>query len=220
MTPLTKFLINERWEAFRARDWARYNHLREKVKREISRAKSIWAEKVKSSSNGLWKLVKKVGEKGRNDPFSRLIHECGSAQALLDIFVKSLSQDFSANSGPCGGLQSESLSEGAARVLELHLSDAEVRRRIMKLSPSKSPGSDGIPNTIYRVLADALAKPLAAIFNKSIQSYTFPTDWKKRIMVPISKCNPPSIDEMKFITHLPTPSKILEKLVQYILSNM
>ena len=39
MTPLTKCLINDHWEAYRKKEWNLFNHLKEKVKIEILKAK-------------------------------------------------------------------------------------------------------------------------------------------------------------------------------------
>ena len=58
MTPLTKMLILGKWLAFREHDWLRYNHLKLKVRIEVEKAKQIWADKLMSSTEGLWKLVK------------------------------------------------------------------------------------------------------------------------------------------------------------------
>ena len=46
ITPIVKDLINKRWMAFRCRDFARYNHLKHKVRKEILKAKIIWTKKV------------------------------------------------------------------------------------------------------------------------------------------------------------------------------
>ena len=65
MSPLTKILINEKWMAFRSRNWAKY-HLKQKVKVEIAKAKAIWAKKMKKSTNSVWKLNKEIkGKAGK-----------------------------------------------------------------------------------------------------------------------------------------------------------
>ena len=50
MTPLTKSLINDRWTAFRQKNWKRYDYLKLKVKEEILHAKRILAEKLAAAS--------------------------------------------------------------------------------------------------------------------------------------------------------------------------
>ncbi|MEL7309366.1 MAG: endonuclease/exonuclease/phosphatase family protein, partial [Pseudomonadota bacterium] len=44
ITPLVKSLINERWNAYRQKNFSIYNHLKEKVKKEIEKSKAIWAQ--------------------------------------------------------------------------------------------------------------------------------------------------------------------------------
>ena len=77
MTPVTKKLINDRWAAFRAKDWNKYNYLKLKVKKEIEHAKKLWANKSMSTTNGLWKLVSKHSKSGRMDPLSKLVADNG-----------------------------------------------------------------------------------------------------------------------------------------------
>lgn len=38
LTPLIKAMIDDRWTAYREKDWARYNHLKCKVRSEIMKA--------------------------------------------------------------------------------------------------------------------------------------------------------------------------------------
>ena len=83
----------------------------------------------------------------------------------------------------------------------------------MKLDPRKAMGHDCIPNKLYSLLAPYISRPLKTIFEMSISQSQFPTDWKKTIIVPIPKTNPPMIKKLRTISLLPSPSKILEKLV-------
>ena len=53
LTPLFKLLINDRWRAYRMKNWALYNHLKAKVKAEIVKAKRSWANKLQIRSYGI-----------------------------------------------------------------------------------------------------------------------------------------------------------------------
>ena len=44
ITPKLKLLINKRFEAYRAKDWQTFQHLKTKVKNEIQSAKRIWLD--------------------------------------------------------------------------------------------------------------------------------------------------------------------------------
>ena len=74
MTPKLKYLINCRFEAFRLKQFPKYNHLKIKVKEEISKAKRIWMQKLKQSPKVIWKAVR---------PSSNRIPNCGN---LLKTF--------------------------------------------------------------------------------------------------------------------------------------
>jgi len=89
----------------------------------------------------------------------------------------------------------------------------EIAEQLRLLKPSKSPGSDNIPNTIYSLLAPWLAIPFKTIFETSIQQKTFPTEWKTGIIIPIPKTRPPLLNKLRMITLLPAPAKILEKMI-------
>ena len=67
MSPLIKFLIDQRWKAFRARDWQQYNSLKMKVKQEITKAKMSFFKKRSTSVKGLWSYVNFERGCHRND---------------------------------------------------------------------------------------------------------------------------------------------------------
>ena len=93
------------------------------------------------------------------------------------------------------------------------ISVGEVKKLLSTLSESKAPGHDGIPNKIYKYLADVIAEPLQFIFKTSIRKQSIPAAWKKGKIIPIPKTVPPNVDKMRYITLLPAPLKILERLL-------
>ena len=205
MTPLTKALINDRWAAFRLGQWNLYEHLKTKVKHEITRAKLIWANKLKSSPNGLWKLVKATKNPGHHAQFSNLISKSGSTKRLLEDIACNLSAAFATN-----GDSNKILDDDE---WQMTVSDYEVFQFLRRLKPTKSPGADNIPTRIYKLLADHLRKPLANIYNTCFKQRVFPKLWKQGVIIPVPKSNPPSLSNLRYLTLLPVPSKIMEKLV-------
>ena len=210
MTPLTKHLIQERWNAYRMQQWDKYNHLKEKVKKEIKRAKAIWANKMKRSTNGLWKLVSNIRGNTSRDPLDSLVSEFESVDGLLDVLHAKLSESFSADSATT--LQAPGACEDDDD-WNIEVNEYTVRTLLAKLPAGKAPGHDGIPSKIYRCLADVIACPLSLIFKNSISKRTVPLAWKKGVIIPIPKTKPASVDKLRYITLLPVPLKILEKLV-------
>ena len=82
ITPLVKSLINDRWTAFRLRDFARYSFLKEKVKKEIEKSKLIWINKLKR--NNVWKMVNEVCSRKTNDAMRSLYNRYESLQSAVD----------------------------------------------------------------------------------------------------------------------------------------
>ena len=206
MTPITKMMINNKWDAYRSKNWKRYNLLKVKVREEICKAKAIWAAKIKSSSPyGLWKTVSQLSGKATRNELTTLITEFGSPDKLAEAIATNMTQNDS-----CVYAKEET---GTSDNWTMHLSDHEVAQQLRKLSPRKAMGSDKIPNKIYCLLAPAITSPLRIIFESSITQKRFPSDWKKAIVIPIPKTLPPRIDKLRTISLLPAPAKVLEKLL-------
>ena len=205
MTPITKMLIDEKWNAFRTKDWQRFKVLKCKVATEIKKAKSIWANKLMSSSpSGLWKVTKQLSGKECKNQLQNLITQCHSPQNLAETVATSMTND-DPTPKPTLDLNDDTWS--------VNVRVNEVMELLRKLPPNKSSGCDNIPNKIYSLLSSYIAAPLSTIFNSSISQRKFPSGWKKGIVVPIPKTNPPMLHKLRTLTLLPAPSKILEKLI-------
>lgn len=108
---------------------------------------------------------------------------------------------------------SGSHSLGACRIQE-----CEVLRQLSTLDISKGPGPDGIPPIVLKKCAENLHRPLTTIFNKSLESGTFPDQWKLAHITPIPKTNDLNdIAKYRPISNLSTCCKIFESIMQTIL---
>ena len=58
---------------------------------------------------------------------------------------------------------------------------------ISSLDTSKSTGADGVSAKMLKSTAPFIAKSLTKLFNKSLRSGKFPSDWKVARVVPIPK---------------------------------
>ena len=203
MTPITELIINQKWLDFRSKDWDSFSLLKTKARAEIAKAKLIWTEKLKATTYGLWQVVRHHSGKCCTHELTGLIKQMGSAQNLAETIASSMEQ----------GTKTSNTPAVADEEWTLHISESEVLSSLCALNPRKSMGSDNIPNRIYSLLAPFIAGPLKTIFENSISQRTFPEDWKNAIVVPIPKTHPPTIEKLRTISLLPTPAKILEKLV-------
>ncbi|XP_063924649.1 uncharacterized protein LOC135138601 [Zophobas morio] len=67
------------------------------------------------------------------------------------------------------------------------ISDEEVDSSIKKLKPNMSAGLDCVPTFLVSDCSNALLAPLTLIFNKCIQTSTFPDVWKLARICPVLK---------------------------------
>lgn len=205
MTPLIKSLVNDRWAAYRQKNWNLFAHLKSKVKKEILKAKKNWAMRQAETPRGLWRLVR--SESREENTIGKLVMQYGSISLLIQEISSVLSSTFANNA------KNEPLSSFNDAEWNLNVCESEVFALLSRISESKACGVDGIPSRVYKQMASILSRPLAFIFNSSLTTKRLPQGWKQALIVPVPKTSPPNINKLRFISLLPVPSKILEKLI-------
>ena len=91
----------------------------------------------------------------------------------------------------------------------------EVRDIFRKLNNKKSAGNDKIPNIILKHLPKNITKLYTIIFNNALNKWYFPYKWKiaKIIAIPKKEKDPSLIENLRPISLLPNPGKILEIII-------
>ena len=85
---------------------------------------------------------------------------------------------------------------------------------MLKSTPvGKAYGSDQVATALYKHAAPFIAAPLAHVINLSLQQHTVPASWKLAHVVAVPKCTMPSISDLRPISLIPLPAKLLEKVV-------
>lgn len=97
--------------------------------------------------------------------------------------------------------------------------DDQVLKVLKRLDIHKGAGSDGIPSIFVAKCATALAKPLTVIYNKSLTTGLFPSEWKIALIVPLLKTGAKElIKNYRPISILSVFAKAFEQLLNPILS--
>src|SRR5436305_6422488 len=92
---------------------------------------------------------------------------------------------------------------------------------VEQLPNHKSPGSSKIPNEFWKHADPDMLDQLHKLLNKCVEKANTPTEWKKAIIVLISKCDDwkGDLTNMKPITLIETACKILTKILSNRISN-
>ena len=94
-----------------------------------------------------------------------------------------------------------------------------IENEINKLKCSKAAGHDKIPVKLVKDAADILSKPLAAIFNSSLESGVFPNIWKIARVTSVFKTGlTTDLNNYRPISILSVFSKLIEKIAHDQLS--
>ncbi len=72
-------------------------------------------------------------------------------------------------------------------ILFKEVSETEILRFLSNLTISKASGLDQISAKVLKIAAPSIAPSLTLIFNQSIRTGIFPSDWKVARVTPIYK---------------------------------
>lgn len=102
----------------------------------------------------------------------------------------------------------------SATLEDMSVNSENVLARLLCLNTAKSPGADEITPIILKKCAITLCRPLAELFNRSLNYGSIPEDWKNGLVSPIYKGgNRTDVSNYRPVTLLPVISKVLERLV-------
>lgn len=207
ITPLLKSLINDRWNAFRSKDFVKYNHLKQKIKNAIVSCKQKWAKNCLQDNKNVWNLVTTRGKTYRSlDATS--FHDADSSdntEVADHINTNLLSH--------CPQSKTASIINATVPEMPITFSVHEIYDKLSTLKMNKAGGSDKLNSKILTTFATELSEPICHIFNNIIKSMKWPQAWKTGLIIPVPKSNPPSINNVRPISLLPILSKIFESLL-------
>ena len=77
--------------------------------------------------------------------------------------------------------------ESSFSELDAPISRSEIKNAIKRLNIDKSAGSDNLINEYFKNAAEILLDPLLILFNKILDSRSFPKNWATGLIVPLHK---------------------------------
>jgi hypothetical protein len=195
-------MINARWSAFRCGNFATFNHLKLKVRQEVMKAKIAWTKRV--ARKDIWNAVNtNMGARALN-PIDKLLQNFDSTDEAVESINHTLTAHFQ---------KKLPYSPGYSSVPDWKMNiDEHIVMGLLKKLNSRKASFD-IPNALYKEAAIFIARPLALLFTMSIEKRQVPLLWKIGAITPIPKTPKPSIHDVRPISVLPTPAKILEDAV-------
>ncbi len=216
ITPYIKTLIRKRQKAFASGNVHEWRTLRNKVKREVEKAKqSYYTSRIRN--------LQKVEPRKWHSEIKKVTKSC---QAELKLDVPGVDDHDEKGKADAINSMFASVSDGIppldvselpsflpAQAPPPHLHPWEVYAELKKINPNKSGGPDMIPGRIIKEFAYELSTPLCDILNSSFAEGTVPTQWKKGIVVPVPKQSPPSVDKLRPISLTSIFAKIAEGFV-------
>ena len=90
----------------------------------------------------------------------------------------------------------------------------EVVNVVKGIDGRKTTGLDNVPCKLFKIAADVVAPSLTCIFNQSLQTGTYPSDWKLAKVSSIFKNGSKTdLNNFRPISVIPALAKIFEKVI-------
>lgn len=209
ITPLVKSLINQRWAAYRKRNFSLYNHLKHKVHEEISKAKVMWTRRLQNTSKDMWKAVNTHRGIKSSNPITTLMSEFKNPEEAVEAMNLALTSAFLPNDS---GLHIIDQSQPSAKIPWVIDVTPELVCKLIEKIPDHKASPD-IPTILYKYISFIIAEPLCELIQMSIKEGIVPEVWKHSFICPLPKSSPPDINNLRPISILSIPEKILETVV-------
>ena len=102
----------------------------------------------------------------------------------------------------------------------IHITVSEVEDNLSTLDVNKAIGVDVISHKVLKNTTESISKPLCALFNKSLQTATFPRKWKESLVLLLfKKRDKTKVGNYRPISLLSCVGKLMERCVYKYLYN-
>lgn len=212
----------------RAADWDKYKKLRNKANNLKKAAKQHYysnlEEKISNAKlenpKQYWKYIRhliKTNSKSETIPILKFNHnntdtyvysDEEKAECLNNYFTSISSVDDSTTVLPPFDRKCN------ASLNSFNITVRDVEEIISTLATNKAVGLDFISHRLLKSTSKSISKPLCALFNKSLQTATFPNCWKQSLVLPLFKKGDKScVSNYRPISLLSCVGKLMERCV-------
>ena len=183
-------------------DWTNYKHERNKVNNLIKHDKEVFFnniedllfESYRSNKRNYWKIIRhfvKGNSKtsaihplcSQSPDGSVIVHSTDEAKAdcFNDYFASISSVNDEHVRLPPFELKTNS------KLSSITIEESEIKDIIENLNPNKAIGPGFISNKMLIGTAHTVLKPLSILYNRILHDHSFPSPWKKSLVLPVYK---------------------------------
>ena len=99
--------------------------------------------------------------------------------------------------------------------IEPDIRECEVKWALESITTNKASGGDGIPGELFQILNDDAVKVLHSICQQIWKTQQWPQDWKRSVLIPISKkSNAKECSNYHTIALISHASKVMLNILQ------
>ncbi|KAL1115009.1 hypothetical protein AAG570_007832 [Ranatra chinensis] len=226
----------------RVEDKRAYNRLHKEVRSRISQWRfNRWDELLRNVSpqdNSLWKLTRRLNRQGLwTTPTLRTetttaTTDLEKAELLAQHFATINNNSVNRGDGSFNekveaevrrlitgrtNSQTQDASEVGPHTISSskHATPREIEKIIKKLKNNKSPGSDGIPNTVLEHFTRKALVKLTNITNAILKHAHYPTHWKTATVIALPKPGKPTTEPSSYrpISLLSSLAKVVDRII-------
>ncbi len=211
-----KSLIRSRQQAFSSGNDTVFKKLRNQVKREIEKGKvNYFANRVRNlqtTEPRKWhQQIRTMTRKEKSDLYIPVPGIDDSDHDGIANYINKAFINVSSSISPLDITTLEAFLPACSPAPKLH--PWVVYEQLKKIKANKASGPDGISPKIIKEFAYEFSSPICDILNSSYTEGVVPSQWKKAIVVPIPKTNPPKSDKLRPVSLSDCFAKVAETFI-------
>ena len=205
-----------------AEDIVYAKRLRNEVKTMVRQAKANFVQdyldEEGTSSKKFWEKVQYVTNSKTHSPQINLV-DISTGEPVLESETPTFINSFFTNIGPnlARAFENDWIDDiptiEHCNLEQFVFVERDIIQVVKEIDSNKSASVDNLSTRILKDAFEYLPTQLTYMFNCSLQTCSFPDEWKKATVVPLQKTGEKSnVNNLRPVSLLPLPGKLLEKL--------